>query len=234
MSIFGIPCHVRNGRFLEAVISNIGIIVNFEFLDSKLKKLDVVTFMVFTNSLEKIRSKVNVCVDGAWNTLMIVEEEAQKNSLEGNSSGDASFATDFETDSVSLEGSRRKVFEEDIGASTGDSIPQKPETCDGDVSSAGRLYKEKSVFSSEKRDMCCDGIKCINCCFTVPDISASRVVPSPSDSILDHSFSSVECSLGAVFSSKKDYDVAFQVGPAGICIKPKCLVDLVRPRGSGP
>lgn len=91
-------------------------------MDLKLERLDVVTFMVFINYVEKIRIKLNVYVDVAWNSLMIIEEETRKNSFEGNLSGDESYARDSKTGSVSSEGSKRKVFEEEIGATTDDLI----------------------------------------------------------------------------------------------------------------
>lgn len=62
--VYGIPCHVRNARFLEALLSDVGVIANFNFLERSLKRLDVFSLMIFTKSVESIQSKTNVCMDG--------------------------------------------------------------------------------------------------------------------------------------------------------------------------
>ncbi|XP_058745968.1 uncharacterized protein LOC131618827 [Vicia villosa] len=74
ISVYGIPCHGRNRRFLETVLADIGIIAHFDFLNIKPERLNVLTFMVFTNLLEPIRNKFKVCLDGTWICLMVIED----------------------------------------------------------------------------------------------------------------------------------------------------------------
>lgn len=62
ISVYGIPYHVRNVRLREELLSDIRSIAKFDFLEKKSERLDVLSFMVFTRSVESIRSKVNVCV----------------------------------------------------------------------------------------------------------------------------------------------------------------------------
>lgn len=66
ISIYGIPCHVISVRFLEFLLSGIGSILNIEFLENKPERLDVLSFIVFSKSVEMIRSKVNACINGGW------------------------------------------------------------------------------------------------------------------------------------------------------------------------
>lgn len=63
----------------------------------------------------------------------------------------------------------------------------------------------------------------------VPEISALRAKPSSSDNITADSFSHVACSLGINFVFNVDKEVAFKVGPAGICIKSSRNEEMDRP-----
>lgn len=64
MSIYGIPCYVRNKNFLEVLLADIGVCPAWDFLQSKLNRLDVLSMLIFTRNLDMIRSKVTVCLDG--------------------------------------------------------------------------------------------------------------------------------------------------------------------------
>lgn len=46
LSLYGITCYVRIARFLEVLLSDIGTIVNLDFLNNILERLDVINCMV--------------------------------------------------------------------------------------------------------------------------------------------------------------------------------------------
>ncbi|XP_058732730.1 uncharacterized protein LOC131604301 [Vicia villosa] len=79
VSVYGIPCHGKNRRFLESLVTDIGIIAHFGFLDLKPERFDVLSFMIFTHHLDPIRNKVNVCMDGSWVCMMVIEDVAVRN-----------------------------------------------------------------------------------------------------------------------------------------------------------
>lgn len=105
ISIFGIPCYVRNKTFIEALLSDIGSVTNIDFLTCKLERLDVLSLMIFIKCLDTIRSNISVFLDGGWINVLIVEEvmvrmeESYFSSAEGCSSSNLEdFSSSSETD----------------------------------------------------------------------------------------------------------------------------------------
>lgn len=74
ISIYGVPCFVSNKNFIEALLSNIGVCLNLNFLNNKPARLDVMSLMIFIDKLETIRNKIFVCLDGKWINILVVEE----------------------------------------------------------------------------------------------------------------------------------------------------------------
>lgn len=150
--------------------------------------------MVFTCSVEKIRSKVNVCVDVSWISLMVIKEDERRRSIVEGWSDEGSSGTESESDSVPSERSGGRLFEEDLHSISGDSPIEKQVYGDCDVSNArgaphpinqardcnvsgeGFLQNRKATFSSEKEVFCSEATKWIKCCYTIEDNYASRSV----------------------------------------------------------
>lgn len=109
LSIFGIPCYVRNSRFLESLLADIGYLANPKSVDDKAEIMDVIRIMIFTNQIGPISRKINACVDGEIFTLMLIEDDSvsiDKGGLSSASSSsselmedeDGSFLSDSETE----------------------------------------------------------------------------------------------------------------------------------------
>lgn len=62
--VYGIPYYVRNIRFLEELLSDIGNFTKSELLEDKSDRLDVLRIMALTNFLGLINRKIRACVDG--------------------------------------------------------------------------------------------------------------------------------------------------------------------------
>lgn len=125
ISVYRIPCHVTNAIFIEALLSNIGSIANFDFLERKPEGLDVLSFIVFTKSMETIRRKANIFLDGGWISLMIVEEITMKTKAGEFSRGEESSNSDFQDCSISSEQSRKVEEMRDPNRSFRDSVPKR-------------------------------------------------------------------------------------------------------------
>lgn len=74
ISIFGVPCYVRNRKLFEMLLTDIRVCPNLDYLPSNPARLDVTYLMIFTSHLKMIRSKVKVCLDGKWCDILIVDE----------------------------------------------------------------------------------------------------------------------------------------------------------------
>lgn len=74
LSIYGIPCYVRNTSFLETILADIGTLANNDKLDEKSDRLNVLKVMVFTNQLGLINRKINACVDGGIFSILVMED----------------------------------------------------------------------------------------------------------------------------------------------------------------
>ncbi|XP_058768749.1 uncharacterized protein LOC131642531 [Vicia villosa] len=74
VSIYGIPCFVRNRRFCEILLSDIGVVVNGEELEGNQIRMDVTNVMVFTNQIESINRKIVACVDGEMYSILVKED----------------------------------------------------------------------------------------------------------------------------------------------------------------
>lgn len=74
ISIYGVPCYVRNKVFVEEFLSDVGFCQNLESLTNNPSRFDVLSLMIFTSSLDMIRNKVTVCLNGKWIDTLIVEE----------------------------------------------------------------------------------------------------------------------------------------------------------------
>lgn len=74
ISIYGIPCFIRNKKFCEALISDIGIMANNKSLEEKALRLDVTKIMVLTEKTIPISKTIRVSVDGEWHTILLVKD----------------------------------------------------------------------------------------------------------------------------------------------------------------
>lgn len=132
--VYGIPFHVRNARFLEALLSNVGVIANFDFLERLPEILDVISLMVFTKMVEPIRSKINICMNGNWISLMIIEEVMMNSEHEEHSSGEDSSNSEYEASSFSSEHGRKDEEIVELKSPSGCTVPQVAVFGDGDFS----------------------------------------------------------------------------------------------------
>ncbi|XP_058734228.1 uncharacterized protein LOC131605958 [Vicia villosa] len=86
ISIYGIPCFVRNENFINLLLADIGTVVNSQSITEKPIRLDVLTLMIYTESMEQIRNKVKACIDGNWYNLLVIEDVSfHKEETEGSS-----------------------------------------------------------------------------------------------------------------------------------------------------
>lgn len=121
ISIFGVPYFMRNKKFLEILLSDIGVCPNLDTILSNPSRLDVMSPMIFTSRLEMIRNKVTICLDGKWIDIIIVEEitislEDQENGseVEGSLSISGVFSSsdlDEKEEFVPLVNDRRTIME---------------------------------------------------------------------------------------------------------------------------
>lgn len=74
LSIYGIPCFVRNKKFCEALLFDVGILANSKSLEEKITRMDVTKIMVFTDNMGPINKTINVSVDGEWRKILLVED----------------------------------------------------------------------------------------------------------------------------------------------------------------
>lgn len=133
ISLYGIPCHVRNKAFVEVLISDIGLCINFDPIMGKPERLDVLSLMIFTNEVESIRSKITVCLDGKWINILIMEEamvsmdEPKSFSEEGSMSSemdDYSFSESEKKDEDYLKGKHQHNYATFLERKDGDSSLQ--------------------------------------------------------------------------------------------------------------
>lgn len=64
-------CEKKN---CEALLSNVGIMANSQSLEEKSSRLDVTKLMIFTDNIGPINRIINVCVDGDWIKILLVED----------------------------------------------------------------------------------------------------------------------------------------------------------------
>ncbi|XP_058775836.1 uncharacterized protein LOC131650123 [Vicia villosa] len=74
VSIFGIPCFVRNRRFCELLLSDIGVVANGEILEEQQLRMDVTNLMIFTDKLDTINLKIAVFIDGETFHCLVKED----------------------------------------------------------------------------------------------------------------------------------------------------------------
>lgn len=102
LSIYGVPCYVRNMKFCKELLSDVGVLENCKYLEEKPARLDVIKLMIFTYIVGPINRTISVCVDGVWFKILIVEDisismhkeegsssESYSSSEESNEGGDS-------------------------------------------------------------------------------------------------------------------------------------------------
>ncbi|XP_058724741.1 uncharacterized protein LOC131596144 [Vicia villosa] len=202
ISAYGIPCHVRNKRFIDTLFSDIGTVANYEWIQHASSRLDVVKIMVFSKEAEIIRNKVSVCLDGMWTNILLIEEAQWSTGEEECASGfDSSSSDGSVKGSSSALGSGREEEEELIAAFSESEYLGNDER-DG---STQRRQQEGFADKIEKLRMekmgSSEGIKCS---YMKEDKGQAREEKGcTEDSISSTSFSKVLCSLEAVSSPKK-------------------------------
>lgn len=65
---------MRNKKFCEALLSDVGFMENSQSLEEKSLRLDVTKLMIFTDNIGPINRNINVCMDGGWYKVLIVED----------------------------------------------------------------------------------------------------------------------------------------------------------------
>ncbi|XP_058726994.1 uncharacterized protein LOC131598405 [Vicia villosa] len=78
VSIYGIPCFVRNRRFCESLLSDIGVVAKGDCMEGKQIRLDVTSLLIFTNLLDTINRKVAVSIEGVWYDILVKEDVTVK------------------------------------------------------------------------------------------------------------------------------------------------------------
>lgn len=64
LSIYGVPCYMRNSKFCEVLLSGVGVLANWKNLEEKPSRLDVTKLMIFTYIVGPINRTISACVDG--------------------------------------------------------------------------------------------------------------------------------------------------------------------------
>lgn len=154
ISVYGIPCYVRNKNFLEALLSDIGACSNWDPLLCKPLRLDVLSLLIFTNSLEMIRNKTYVCLDGKWINILIVEEETV--SMEESDALTEEGCTSSNMDDFTPSESEEKEEENPVGKDQF-SNSSFPDWNDSDLSLQNRKIKLVSVSKNKEKS---DSIYC--------------------------------------------------------------------------
>lgn len=80
ISTFGIPCFVRNLKFVESLLADIGVVSNGETLEEITKRLDVTKLLIFTSEVDLINNQIQACADREWFNI-IIKEEAQMSAM---------------------------------------------------------------------------------------------------------------------------------------------------------
>lgn len=212
ISIYGVPCFVRNKKFLEALLSDIGVCPNLNFLNSKPSHLDVESSMIFTANLEMIRNKVSLCLDGKWINILIVEEAMVSMEEQGDDFEDKGSSSDMgdfsSSDSEDMEeegpvwNDRHSIAEHEERNESDGSLQVK----NGDM--------EKVKRKSKKSD-----------CIYFPNVGLDGMVyydgnTNGAESISTESSTFVACSIGnSVNKLIFDDEGAKQVVPGGTSLK---------------
>lgn len=74
VSIFGIPCFVRNKTFIDSLLLDVGMMIKGDSLEPNPERLIVISLMVFTNLLGSISKKIRPSVDGELFNIIISED----------------------------------------------------------------------------------------------------------------------------------------------------------------
>lgn len=199
--------------------SDIGSYLNLDFLSCNPERLDVTSFMIFTKSLEYIRSKINVCLDGEWIQILVVAEETVKLEASESILQVSSSSNDLDDYSSSDQQAKEvKVTEVNPRGSSSDNFERNV----GDFSQNIRKKGDRSIEKKKQVDK-------VNYCFDMENeqLDSAPEKPSAADSISSNSCSFVACSLGTPNKNLNLHDeVAKKVVPAGILIN--------NPNVSGP
>lgn len=101
ISIYDIPCYARNENFLDALISDIGIVAQKNHSEAYVDKFNVMKIMIFTNHQGTINRRVKGCVDGENFMILVAEESSvslEKDSLSSSGLERASNSSEDEGD----------------------------------------------------------------------------------------------------------------------------------------
>lgn len=95
ISTYGVACFVRSEGFIEAILDDIGKVVNPQSINIKPNIMDVLNLMIYTDSLDQIRNRIKACVDGIWFNLLVIEDvtlhkEEESRSASTTSNGEVS------------------------------------------------------------------------------------------------------------------------------------------------
>lgn len=93
ISIYGIPFHVRNERFIDCLFWDIGKVASYKYLKLKSDRLDVHKLMAFTEELEPIKNKLSICLNGSWLNIMLIKEVQVHVEEPENTNGGASVSS---------------------------------------------------------------------------------------------------------------------------------------------
>lgn len=74
ISLYGIPFFVRNSRFIDVLLSDIGTLINPDSLQANHDRYNVIRLIVFTNLLSSINRRIRACVDGEFFNILVVEK----------------------------------------------------------------------------------------------------------------------------------------------------------------
>lgn len=94
VSIFGIPCFVRNTKFIESLLSDVGMLVNGKNIVLNPERMDVSSVMIFNNILGPISLKINVCVDGETFAILMSEEPTVSMETSGHTKSESEFSSE--------------------------------------------------------------------------------------------------------------------------------------------
>lgn len=94
LSIYGILCFVRNKKLCESLLSDVGIMANYKSLEENSTRTDVTKIKVFTDNMGHINKIINVCVNGEWCKILLVEDVHVTTEKRDCNNSDSEFSSD--------------------------------------------------------------------------------------------------------------------------------------------
>lgn len=127
--MFGIPCYVRKFKFIESLISDVGVLLNGDKTVLNKERMDVTSVMIFTNPLGAISLKINACADGVSFLILVSEEPSVSMESTENTTSESDYSSFGSGEDVESEPQGEWEENEEAASEVGDRLSEKKETC---------------------------------------------------------------------------------------------------------